>query len=83
MRESTLLITLATAAIAISASFSALAADPIKIGSVLSISGPAALLGDPELKTLQLYAASINKAGGVLHRHRRQGEHIVDRPHRS
>ena len=30
----------------------AFAADPIKIGSVLSVTGPAAFLGDPELKTL-------------------------------
>ena len=27
--------------------FSAFAADPIKIGSVLSVTGPAAFLGDP------------------------------------
>ena len=31
---------------------SAFAADPIKIGSVLSVTGPAGSLGDPELKTL-------------------------------
>ncbi len=45
--------------------FSAFAADPIKIGSVLSVTGPAAFLGDPELKTLQLYVEDINKKGGV------------------
>ncbi len=43
-------------------------ADPIKIGSVLSVTGPAAFLGDPELKTLQLYVDEINKKGGVLGR---------------
>jgi len=48
--------------------FTALAAEPIKIGSVLSVTGPAAFLGDPELKTLQLYVADINKKGGVLGR---------------
>jgi branched-chain amino acid transport system substrate-binding protein len=48
--------------------FGAFAADPIRIGSVLSITGPAAFLGDPELKTLQLYVADINKKGGVLGR---------------
>ena len=47
---------------------SALAADPIKIGSVLSVTGPAAFLGDPELKTLQLYVEKINKDGGVIGR---------------
>lgn len=46
----------------------AYAADPIKIGSILSVTGPAAFLGDPELKTIQLYVESINKAGGVLGR---------------
>ncbi|HEX6735582.1 MAG TPA: ABC transporter substrate-binding protein, partial [Azonexus sp.] len=44
------------------------AADPIKIGSVLSVTGPAAFLGDPELKTLQLYVEDLNKKGGVLGR---------------
>ena len=44
------------------------AADPIKIGSVLSVTGPAASLGDPELKTMQLYVDEINKKGGVIGR---------------
>jgi branched-chain amino acid transport system substrate-binding protein len=42
--------------------------EPIKIGSVLSVTGPAAFLGDPELKTLQLYVEKINNEGGVLGR---------------
>ncbi|WP_333824809.1 ABC transporter substrate-binding protein [Pinisolibacter sp.] len=46
----------------------ALAADPIKIGSVLSVTGPAAFLGDPEAKTLQLYVEKLNAAGGLLGR---------------
>jgi branched-chain amino acid transport system substrate-binding protein len=50
------------------ASWGALAAEPIRIGSVLSVTGPAAFLGDPELKTLQLYVEEINKKGGVLGR---------------
>lgn len=49
-------------------SLSAYSAEPIKIGSVLSVTGPAAFLGDPELKTLQLYIERINKEGGVLGR---------------
>jgi branched-chain amino acid transport system substrate-binding protein len=56
-----------TAAIALGA-FSVQAAEPIKIGSVLSVTGPAAFLGDPELKTLQLYVDNINKSGGVIGR---------------
>ena len=39
--------------------------DPIRIGSVLSITGGAAFLGDPMLKSLQLYVDRINAAGGV------------------
>lgn len=46
----------------------AFAADPIKIGSVLSVTGPAGYLGDPELKTLQMMIEDINKKGGVLGR---------------
>ena len=61
---------LAGAALALGSlgSISAIAADPIKIGSILSVTGPAAFLGDPELKTLQLYVEDINKKGGVLGR---------------
>jgi len=44
------------------------AAEPIKIGSVLSATGPAAYLGDPELKTLQIYVDRINAEGGLLGR---------------
>ena len=40
----------------------------IKVGAVLSVTGPAAFLGEPELKTLQLYIERINAAGGVLGR---------------
>ena len=46
----------------------AFAADPIKIGSVLSITGPAGYLGEPELKTLQMLVEDLNKKGGVLGR---------------
>jgi len=58
----------AAGAVLVLGAFAAQAADPIKIGSVLSVTGPAAFLGDPELKTLQLYVDDINKKGGVLGR---------------
>lgn len=45
-----------------------MAAEPIKIGAVLSLTGGASTLGDPESKTLQLYVDETNKAGGVLGR---------------
>lgn len=44
------------------------AADPIKIGTFLSVTGPASFLGDPELKTLELYIEQLNEGGGVLGR---------------
>lgn len=44
------------------------AGDPIKIGSILSLTGPASFLGEPELKTLQLFIDRTNEAGGVLGR---------------
>jgi len=37
----------------------------IKIGSVLSVTGPASFLGDPEKKTLEMYVDQINAKGGV------------------
>ncbi|TAL76933.1 MAG: ABC transporter substrate-binding protein [Burkholderiaceae bacterium] len=44
------------------------AAEPIRVGAVLSTSGPATFLGDPEEKTLKLYVDRINAEGGVLGR---------------
>ncbi|MCB2099598.1 MAG: ABC transporter substrate-binding protein [Rhodobacterales bacterium] len=44
------------------------AADAIKIGAVLSVTGPAGFLGDPEKKVLEHWVAKINKAGGVIGR---------------
>ena len=47
----------------------ALAAGPasaqVKVGAVLSVSGPASFLGDPEKKTLDIYVADINAKGGI------------------
>ena len=42
--------------------------EPIRIGAFLSVSGPAAFLGDPEQKTLELYVEKLNAAGGLLGR---------------
>ncbi len=38
----------------------------IKIGSFLAVTGGASFLGDPELKTLQMYIDELNQKGGVL-----------------
>lgn len=44
------------------------AADLIKIGAVVSATGPASFLGDPQQKTLVMDVQKINAAGGVLGR---------------
>lgn len=46
----------------------ALAADPIKLGAVFSITGPASFLGEPERNSVELAVEQINAAGGVLGR---------------
>ena len=46
----------------------ALAQEPIKIGAFLSVTGPAAFLGDPEQKTLEMYVDRINAGGGIAGR---------------
>jgi branched-chain amino acid transport system substrate-binding protein len=42
--------------------------DPLRIGAFLSVTGPAAFLGDPEQKTLEMGVERINAAGGVAGR---------------
>jgi branched-chain amino acid transport system substrate-binding protein len=37
----------------------------VKLGAVLSVTGPASFLGDPEKKTLEMYIEEINAKGGV------------------
>ena len=41
------------------------AADSIKVGAILSVTGPASFLGAPEAKTLEMLADEVNAAGGV------------------
>ncbi|MEW7979326.1 MAG: ABC transporter substrate-binding protein [Candidatus Sedimenticola endophacoides] len=43
----------------------ALASESIKVGTFLAVTGPASFLGDPELKTLQMYVDEVNANGGV------------------
>ena len=60
-------ILFALCALAIAAG-SAHAADPVRLGAVLSVTGPASFLGEPEKNTIQMEADKINAAGGVLGR---------------
>ncbi len=56
----------AALALAGAATTPVVAQDSIKIGSFLAVTGPAAFLGDPEKKTLELYVEKINATGGVM-----------------
>lgn len=56
---------LAAGAAALSMTAAGPAAAEIKIGSFLSLSGPASFLGDPEEKTLEMYVERINENGGI------------------
>ncbi len=42
-----------------------LAKETIKIGAILAVTGPAAFLGAPEAKTLEMMVDEINKKGGI------------------
>lgn len=41
------------------------AKEPIKIGAILSITGPASFIGEPEKNTILMLAEEINKKGGI------------------
>jgi branched-chain amino acid transport system substrate-binding protein len=55
----------AAAAVAALSTSAAFAEGTIRLGSVLSVTGPASFLGDPEKKTLEMYVRDLNAAGGV------------------
>ncbi|MGE5893424.1 MAG: ABC transporter substrate-binding protein, partial [bacterium] len=58
------LITLVLMAAAL-CSAPALAADAIKVGAILSVTGPASFLGAPEAKTMEMLTEEINAKGGI------------------
>ncbi|HBH27922.1 MAG: ABC transporter substrate-binding protein [Desulfofustis sp. PB-SRB1] len=62
MNIRTLVVSLA--ALCISAS-PVMAADTIKIGAILAVTGPASFLGGPEARTLEMLVAETNAAGGI------------------
>lgn len=42
--------------------------EPIKVGAIFSVSGPASFLGAPEKKTAEMLVQKINASGGILGR---------------
>ncbi|MBU2488052.1 MAG: ABC transporter substrate-binding protein [Proteobacteria bacterium] len=43
----------------------AVAAETYKIGGLFSVTGPASFLGDPEKKSMEMFAEMVNAAGGI------------------
>jgi branched-chain amino acid transport system substrate-binding protein len=60
-------LTLGVAAL-IATQQAAVAADPVKIGVPMILSGPGALFGEPTLKGIQMLVDEVNAKGGVLGR---------------
>src|ERR1700692_2149098 len=60
--------TLASVVFAGLAVHGALAADPIRIGTVFSTTGPVGFIGDPEQKAVELLVQQVNATGGVIGR---------------
>jgi branched-chain amino acid transport system substrate-binding protein len=58
------LVAVAACVIALSASL-VLAADSIKVGAILAVTGPASFLGAPEARTLEMLTEEINAKGGI------------------
>ena len=44
------------------------AAEPIRIGAIFSVTGPASFLGEPERNTAKMLEEDLNAAGGLLGR---------------
>jgi branched-chain amino acid transport system substrate-binding protein len=44
------------------------AGEPIRIGAIFSVTGPASFLGEPERNTAKMLEEDLNKAGGLLGR---------------
>jgi branched-chain amino acid transport system substrate-binding protein len=54
--------------LAVSICLPAFAADPVRIGAIFAVTGPAANLGLPEARTLQMLVDDANASGGILGR---------------
>ncbi|MGB7972697.1 MAG: ABC transporter substrate-binding protein [Candidatus Deferrimicrobiaceae bacterium] len=58
-------IIVAIVALALMLGASVQAAEPIRIGAILAVTGPASFLGGPESKTLTMLAEEVNAKGGI------------------
>jgi branched-chain amino acid transport system substrate-binding protein len=53
------------AAVALAVAAPAAAAEPVVIGALMAVTGPASFLGAPEARTLELVAEELNARGGI------------------
>jgi branched-chain amino acid transport system substrate-binding protein len=53
------------AAVGLAVAAPAAAAEPVVIGALMAVTGPASFLGAPEARTLELVAADLNARGGI------------------
>jgi branched-chain amino acid transport system substrate-binding protein len=60
--------TLAAAALAAAALPALAAPEPIKVGAILAVTGPASFLGAPEARTLEMLVQDLNARGGLAGR---------------
>jgi branched-chain amino acid transport system substrate-binding protein len=58
----------ALAALPLSPAFAAPSGEPVKIGAIFAVTGPAAYLGAPEEKTARMLQEQFNAKGGILGR---------------
>ena len=61
-------LTASAAATALLMSQVSYAQEPIRIGAILSVTGPASFLGEPQKKTLEMLAQQLNAGGGIAGR---------------
>lgn len=65
MRSKALSIFLALTCVTVFTAFSGLAAEPIKVGAVLEVTGGLSFLGEPAKNTLVMIQKEVNDAGGI------------------
>lgn len=65
MRSKALSIFLALTCVTVFTAFSGLAAEPIKVGAVLEVTGGLSFLGEPAKNTVVMIQKEVNDAGGI------------------
>lgn len=59
------IVALITSLVTLLVAAAAIAAEPLRIGALFSVTGPASFLGEPEKNTLEMLVKQANARGGV------------------